>query len=152
MNQIVIFSHFSPDKSKSSSGSGITKLSGGSGGSGGGLYNFIICIFVHFCTFVFVYVFVAAQWSFDSNNDDGFTTFGISGGSYIPNWSDLFPPPPAYPPRYDGSPNYSIGLPLICSVPPPPSKQAEVILFPFQRLGVPRQHAKGAQELHQYGN
>merc|ERR1719347_866994 len=29
-------SHFSPDKSKSSSGSGITKLSGGSGGSGGG--------------------------------------------------------------------------------------------------------------------
>jgi len=48
-------SHFSPDKSKSSSGSGITKLSGGSGGSGG-------------------------------------------GGSYIPNWSDLFPPPPAYPP------------------------------------------------------
>merc|ERR1719305_449764 len=46
-------SHFSPDKSKSSSGSGITKLSGGS---------------------------------------------GSGGGSYIPNWSDLFPPPPAYPP------------------------------------------------------
>merc|ERR1719400_534590 len=41
-------SHFSPDKSKSSSGSGITKLSGGS---------------------------------------------GSGGGSYIPNWSDLFPPP-----------------------------------------------------------
>merc|ERR1719204_398296 len=46
-------SHFSPDKSKSSSGSGITKLSGGS---------------------------------------------GSGGGSYIPNWSDLFPPPPTYPP------------------------------------------------------
>ena len=72
----------------------------------------------------------------------------ISGGSYIPNWSDLFPPPPAYPPRYDvvGSPNYSTDLPLICS------KQAEVILFPFQRLGVPRQHAKGAEKLDQYGN
>lgn len=46
-------SHFSPDKSKSSNGSGINKLSGGS---------------------------------------------GSTGGSYIPNWSDLFPPPPAYPP------------------------------------------------------
>ena len=29
-----MFSHFSPDKSKSSSGSGITKLSGGSGSGG----------------------------------------------------------------------------------------------------------------------
>jgi len=44
-------SHFSPNKSKSSSGSGITKLSGGSG-----------------------------------------------SGSYIPNWSDFFPPPPNCPP------------------------------------------------------
>ena len=30
----MISSHFSPDKSKSSSGSGITKLSGGSGSGG----------------------------------------------------------------------------------------------------------------------
>ena len=44
-------SHFSPDKSKSSTGSGLTKLSGGSG-----------------------------------------------SGSYIPNWSDFFPPPPNCPP------------------------------------------------------
>ena len=42
-------SHFSPNKSKSSSGSGLTKLSGGS-------------------------------------------------GSYQPNWSEFFPPPPACPP------------------------------------------------------
>lgn len=44
-------SHFSPDKLKSSTGSGLTKLSGGSG-----------------------------------------------SGSYIPNWSDFFPPPPNCPP------------------------------------------------------
>merc|ERR550519_540693 len=43
--------HLSHNKSKSSSGSGITKLSGGSG-----------------------------------------------SGSYIPNWSDFFPPPPNCPP------------------------------------------------------
>ena len=45
-------SHFSPNKSKSSSGSGLTKLSGGSG----------------------------------------------SAGSYQPNWSEFFPPPPPCPP------------------------------------------------------
>ena len=38
INVFLCFSHFSPDKSKSSSGSGITKLSGGSG-SGGGIID-----------------------------------------------------------------------------------------------------------------
>ena len=129
----MISSHFSPDKSKSSSGSGITKLSGGSGSGGTNIDT----------------NYDDDNYDDDNGDDDdqnhlpGFLPMFFSGGSYIPNWSDLFPPPPTYPPRYDvrGLPNYSIPLPLIC--PTPSTKQAEVILFPLPATRSPSPTRQG---------
>ena len=101
-------------------------------------YNLYFCfciLYLCFCVlFIFVFVYLLHLWLF--------TISVISGGSYIPNWSDLFPPPPAYPPRYDfyyfyHPPRYQrftklFHRPTTNLVSSPPStKLAEVILFPL---------------------